>query len=103
MDHIVITRADAKAAGLTRYFSGKACPHGHVVERMVSTYACCACKLAKTTLLKRRRAILARGSAASPPGTKGGELAFLTRLRAEVGGLGEMATVAQRSPTVGRR
>jgi hypothetical protein len=31
----IISRAKAKALGLTRYYSGKACPHGHVCERLV--------------------------------------------------------------------
>lgn len=34
---------DAKAKGLTRYYTGKACPNGHIAERIVSTRACVAC------------------------------------------------------------
>lgn len=36
-------REQAKQKGLTRYFTGKPCPRGHVAERMVSTRACVAC------------------------------------------------------------
>lgn len=39
----IITRAKAKAAGLTRYFTGKACKNGHVAERYVSTGSCKDC------------------------------------------------------------
>lgn len=34
---------EAKAQGRTRYFTGKACPRGHIVERMVSTRGCVGC------------------------------------------------------------
>lgn len=36
-------RRDAKSAGLIRYFTGKACPQGHIAERFVSNYGCIAC------------------------------------------------------------
>src|SRR5580693_1074062 len=42
-EHVVISRAEAKAAGLKRYFTGKPCPHGHVEERKVSTWGCMKC------------------------------------------------------------
>lgn len=42
-----ISRSDAKEQGLTRYFTGKPCKHGHVVDRMVSSGACMACKGAR--------------------------------------------------------
>lgn len=38
-----ITRAEAKAAGLVRYFTGKPCPHGHVAERFASYGQCVEC------------------------------------------------------------
>lgn len=37
------SRADAKAAGLKRYFTGKPCKHGHVSERLLSDRNCLAC------------------------------------------------------------
>lgn len=39
----LITRAEAKAIGATRYFTGKACPQGHVCERMVVNTDCVKC------------------------------------------------------------
>jgi len=32
-DLLKMTRAEAKAAGLTRYFTGRPCRRGHVAER----------------------------------------------------------------------
>lgn len=37
-----MTRQDAKAAGLTRYFTGKPCKHGHLAERRMSD-GCVVC------------------------------------------------------------
>lgn len=46
----IITRADAKARGLKRYFTGRACKHGHVAERITSGGSCYECvKLAQKT------------------------------------------------------
>lgn len=39
----IITRADARAQGLTRYFTGKPCPMGHIADRYVSTFGCVTC------------------------------------------------------------
>ena len=39
----IISRAEAKAAGLKRYFTGKACKHGHTVFRWASDGQCSAC------------------------------------------------------------
>ncbi|AZU97897.1 hypothetical protein [Vibrio phage LP.1] len=48
----IIPRKEAKRLGLTRYFTGKPCKHGHVDERKVVNHACCECvRMAK---LKRR-------------------------------------------------
>ena len=38
-----ISRPDATAKGLTRYYTGYSCKHGHIAERLVSTRACVAC------------------------------------------------------------
>lgn len=46
----LLTMLKAKALGLTRYFTGKACPRGHVAERIVSTRACSACAAEKKRL-----------------------------------------------------
>ena len=39
----IISKLDAKAAGLTRYFTGVPCSKGHVAERLVSNRNCCKC------------------------------------------------------------
>jgi hypothetical protein len=39
----IITRAEAKALGLKRYFTGKPCKHGHVCERYVDNKTCARC------------------------------------------------------------
>jgi isocitrate lyase len=39
----IITRAEAKARGLKRYFTGKPCKHGHIAEWAVSNYTCWGC------------------------------------------------------------
>jgi len=39
----VITRKEAKAQGLKRYFTGVACKHGHTSERSVSSKGCFSC------------------------------------------------------------
>lgn len=42
----IISRRDAKAAGLSQYFTGKPCPKGHVAPRVVSNYWCVKCRCA---------------------------------------------------------
>jgi hypothetical protein len=39
----IISRADARAKGLKRYFTGKPCKRGHVVKRRVDTGDCVEC------------------------------------------------------------
>ena len=39
----VISKEDAKARGLKRYFTGKPCNRGHVAERFVSSGVCFEC------------------------------------------------------------
>ncbi len=39
----LITRAEAHAQGLKRYFTGQPCAAGHIAERYVSSYMCSAC------------------------------------------------------------
>lgn len=48
-------RKTALAAGKSRYFSGAACPRGHVAERMTSTGRCVVCLNTKTPEQKRAR------------------------------------------------
>ena len=42
-------RAEAKARGLTRYFTGKPCKNGHLAERFVNGAVCVICKAERTT------------------------------------------------------
>jgi len=44
----IITRQEAKERGLKRYFTGKPCPHGHVVERITNEAKCSKCELERT-------------------------------------------------------
>lgn len=44
MANAIITRAEAKAKGLTRYFTGKPCPKGHIAERATGCGGCVTCK-----------------------------------------------------------
>jgi 5-methylcytosine-specific restriction endonuclease McrA len=43
----IVTRAEAKSAGLNRYFTGRMCPHSHMSERFVSCGACLSCLKAR--------------------------------------------------------
>jgi hypothetical protein len=43
IEMIVIVRKEAKAKGLKRYFTGKACVHGHIVERFTCNKECVEC------------------------------------------------------------
>lgn len=40
----IISRAEAKAKGLKRYFTGKPCKHGHVSERYIGGKFCIQCE-----------------------------------------------------------
>ena len=42
------SRSEAKLLGLTKYFTGKPCRHGHTDERFTSSGACVTCALART-------------------------------------------------------
>lgn len=41
----IVTRPEAMALGLKRYFTGKPCKHGHVDERYISSKQCVRCLL----------------------------------------------------------
>lgn len=41
----IISRAEAKARGLDRYFSGRLCPKGHISERYTTNGRCVQCTL----------------------------------------------------------
>lgn len=44
----LISRSEARVAGLTRFFTGKPCPQGHVCQRMVTNYDCVECLRARS-------------------------------------------------------
>lgn len=46
-------RADAKAAGLKRYFTGVSCPRGHVADRIVRSGGCVECDKAYNSRWKK--------------------------------------------------
>jgi 5-methylcytosine-specific restriction endonuclease McrA len=50
----LITRADAKTAGLKRYFTGESCSSGHVAERRVSDHGCVECSRVKAASPEER-------------------------------------------------
>ena len=52
----IITRQEAAQQGLSRYFTGKPCKHGHVAERQVANHCCITC----TNDRQRERARLTR-------------------------------------------
>jgi hypothetical protein len=43
MEKTIISQADARMAGLTKFYTGKPCKYGHMVERYTSTGACLSC------------------------------------------------------------
>ena len=45
---IPISRSEAVEAGLTRSFTGKSCPRGHIAERSVCNRVCVACRAVHT-------------------------------------------------------
>lgn len=49
----IVTRKDAMARGLKRYFTGKPCKHGHVDERKTSGGSCVTC--VRESMRKRRK------------------------------------------------
>ena len=52
-DGVVITRAEALARGLTRFFTGKPCKHGHLSERTSANGGCIACNAITAVALYR--------------------------------------------------
>lgn len=52
----IVTRAEAKALGFVRYFTGKPCLHGHVVDRRVSDGHCWACQATRDKAYKLKNA-----------------------------------------------
>lgn len=51
----VISRSEAKDAGLTRYFTGVLCVHGHIAERHVGNKSCVVCQEKAVRIRKKNR------------------------------------------------
>lgn len=45
----IISREQAQAAGLVRYYTGKPCKHGHISERHTVNSTCCECNALKAS------------------------------------------------------
>lgn len=54
MEQIIITRGQAIEQGLKRYFTGKPCPKGHIVERIVNGCLCSKCVNENSKLWKSK-------------------------------------------------
>lgn len=50
----IISRVDAASEGLTRFYTGKKCRHGHLSERFVSNGVCVACGIKASTAYQKR-------------------------------------------------
>lgn len=50
----IISRKDAKAAGLKYYFTGEPCKRGHIDKRFVSSFWCMTCQRDKAANVYRR-------------------------------------------------
>jgi hypothetical protein len=50
----MISRANAQAQNLPRYFTGVACKHGHVAERYTASKTCCECANATANKTKAK-------------------------------------------------
>jgi hypothetical protein len=50
----IISRKEAKARGVRYYFTGKACPQGHLSERVVFNSSCRACQREANSLLSAK-------------------------------------------------
>ena len=51
----IISKEEAKAKGLKRFFTGIACEKGHISEKLVSNRGCCEC--ARLGRIRRRRGV----------------------------------------------
>lgn len=62
----LVSLSQARNSGLTRYFTGKPCRHGHVAERLTSSRACIICTRINTGTyrIENRAELLARKRAA---------------------------------------
>lgn len=56
----IITCKEAKAQNLSKYFTGKSCPKGHVASRYVANGSCCDCHIQGTTTYQGKWRRIAR-------------------------------------------
>lgn len=49
----IVTRAEAVAIGIKRYFTGKPCRHGHISERFTSTTLCVECNREWSRIIRK--------------------------------------------------
>jgi predicted nucleic acid-binding Zn ribbon protein len=52
----IVTKQDAKARGLTRYFTGRPCQYDHVAERLTSSGVCVICMRERSNARRKTRA-----------------------------------------------
>ena len=76
----VISRKEAKARGLKRYFTGKPCKHGHVSERYTGSGACVECNA--TPERKAYNARNARNARNATPERKAYKAAYMASYNA---------------------
>ena len=60
MNQLPVSRAEAKASGISQYFTGKPCKQGHVAPKFTSSGSCAEC------LAARRREYMRKWSAENP-------------------------------------
>jgi hypothetical protein len=67
----LISRQEAIKQGLTRYFTGLSCKHGHIAEKLLSNRTCVECLLIKKKIRNERPDVkeksIARLNAANTP------------------------------------
>ena len=59
----IVTRAEALADNLARFFTGRACSKGHIAERYTNNWKCCECGRLATEAATRRAREAARAAA----------------------------------------
>jgi hypothetical protein len=52
----IVTRLEAAASGLNKFYTGKPCKHGHLSERWVLNGACVQCNVERVA--KQRRDLI---------------------------------------------
>ena len=55
LDPVRVSRKDAQASNLPRYFTGVSCKHGHVAERYTANKTCCECGNATSNKAKSKK------------------------------------------------